>query len=108
MFYRDMAKKKSMMSPSSFSSKAPNIDMALPMCVNPEETKKKKCIMPPSSFGSKASNIDMALPMCVNPEETSGVYATSANTPNVKPASACMSASTDPQISSSLAESVDR
>ena len=46
----------------------------------------KKSMTPPSSFDPKASIIDMALPMCV--PKTDGVFATTANTPKVKPASA--------------------
>ena len=75
-----MEKKKSLMPHSSCGSEASIIDMALPMCVKPEETKKKKSMMPFSSFASKASTIDMvALPMCVKPEETNGVSVDKCN-----------------------------
>jgi hypothetical protein len=72
------------------------------------DMENKKSMTPPSSFDPKASIIDMALPMCV--PKTDGVFATTANTPTVKPASASMLASTDSdsEISSFCAESVGR
>ena len=72
------------------------------------DMENKKSMTPPSSFDPKASIIDMALPMCV--PKTDGVFATTANTPKVKPASASMLASTDSdsEISTSCAESVGR
>ena len=77
-------------------------------CLLYRDMENKKSMTPPSSFDPKASIIDMALPMCV--PKTDGVFATTANTPKVKPASASMLASTDSdsEISSFCAESVGR